>query len=295
MECSLTEKVLKYQKTGLGLDRIVEAISLRIYRYPQRRFGWDEDDSSEFFLSFYQRIPALVTRWRFTGVPFEAYLFASVRWQMRSFRIKQKAETLLRRTGERDEFWLTVNADDTFETERSTEPENAGNPDTVFGAHAGMSELSSAVKKRLLYLTMKGALYLEQHHLKRIAYLIGVPYEQLERSASALRERLDSRLERLESLREKRNRAFFKLRCLEQKLAQNSCIETVRNDLMRRIEIERRRMHEAQYEIARTPRMPSHKDIAEVLGVPKGSVDSGLYYLKESASELYQEPEKRYA
>lgn len=295
MEYSLTEPILQYQRTGLGLERIVEAISLRIYRYPQRRHGWGEDDSSEFFLTFYQRIPALVTRWRNTGVPFEAYLFASVRWQMRTFRIRQKTEALLRRTGESGEFWLTAAVDEAFGSDRLTDSDTVPNPDTPRRLEPGAQELSPAVKKRLLYLSMKGALYLEQHHLEKISFLTGVPFEQLERFSAALRVRLEARLARLESLREKRNRAFFKLRCLEQELGQSGCCETDRNEIVKRIEIERRRMHEAQNEIARTPRMPTHKDIAEVLGVPKGSVDSGLYYLKGSAEELYQEREKRYA
>jgi hypothetical protein len=62
-----------------------------------------------------------------------------------------------------------------------------------------------------------------------------------------------------------------------------------------RLRVYRKQIRAAEIRIEKTDRelkstalLPTHKDIASVLGVAKGSVDSGLYYLRKafSACEL---------
>ena len=47
---SLTEKVLLYQKTREGLYDIVDALAPRVYQFPRRKMGWDEDACGEIFV-----------------------------------------------------------------------------------------------------------------------------------------------------------------------------------------------------------------------------------------------------
>jgi DNA-directed RNA polymerase specialized sigma24 family protein len=49
---------------------------------------------------------------------------------------------------------------------------------------------------------------------------------------------------------------------------------------------EEQRLSNMLDEIAHVRLCPTHRDIADVLGIPKGTVDSGLYYLKESFGAL---------
>ncbi len=50
---SITESVLRYQKTGSGYEEIVKRISMIIYNYPKRLHILTEEDQSDFYLSFY--------------------------------------------------------------------------------------------------------------------------------------------------------------------------------------------------------------------------------------------------
>ena len=49
----------------------------------------------------------------------------------------------------------------------------------------------------------------------------------------------------------------------------------------------RRRMRLAMNRMARVGLAPTNREIASVLGVPKGTVDSGLYWLKKKLASVY--------
>ena len=80
-------------------------------------------------------------------------------------------------------------------------------------------------------------------------------------------------------IREKRNCQFCRLFQLHQKLhyeADNAEKEVI----TARIEKTKSRICKLNRILKSITQMPAHRDIAEIMGIPKGSVDSGLYYLK---------------
>ncbi len=48
----LTEEVLRYQRTGEGLARLIDQISVLVYRFPRAQPGFNEEDGAEFLLRF---------------------------------------------------------------------------------------------------------------------------------------------------------------------------------------------------------------------------------------------------
>ena len=81
-------------------------------------------------------------------------------------------------------------------------------------------------------------------------------------------------------LRGRRNAAWSRIRLLE--VRHRECDdEDRRAELERRMACERRRLDNLRDQLARVPGHTPHKDIADVLGVPKGTVDSGIHYLKK--------------
>ncbi len=87
---SLTEKVLLYQKTREGLHDIVNALAPRVYQFPKRKMGWDEDACGEFYVFVHPRLIRLLDRFRDQGKPFESYLSAVLNWQLRNFARDRK-------------------------------------------------------------------------------------------------------------------------------------------------------------------------------------------------------------
>ena len=95
-----------------------------------------------------------------------------------------------------------------------------------------------------------------------------------------------SRLARLETLRCRRNKAFSQSRLIEAELQVETVpdrIETLQIALRRT----RRRMASSASRMAKVGVSPTNLEIARILGVPKGTVDSGLYWLKKKLTSVY--------
>ena len=59
----------------------------------------------------------------------------------------------------------------------------------------------------------------------------------------------------------------------------------IKERLLLQLVSEKKRLAAVIDEMSRVPASPTHKDIAAVLGIPKGSVDSGIYYLKSALED----------
>ena len=68
---SLTQKVLQYQKTHEGLRDLVGELAPRVYQFPRRKMGWDEDACGDFYVFIHPRLIRLLDRFRDQGKPFE--------------------------------------------------------------------------------------------------------------------------------------------------------------------------------------------------------------------------------
>ncbi|MFW5843438.1 MAG: hypothetical protein ACOCW6_05895, partial [Spirochaetota bacterium] len=95
-----------------------------------------------------------------------------------------------------------------------------------------------------------------------------------------LEERLRKKDPRLETLRRRRNIAYATIIQVQGELF--GCIDSRRRaKLAYRLRVHRKRLETARSLIARVPLRPTNDEIALILGIPKGSVDSTLDYLRK--------------
>ena len=118
------------------------------------------------------------------------------------------------------------------------------------------------------------------------------------RRLAGLVERLRVGLEpaerRLATLRERRNRAFSEARLLEAELAGRPDPDAAER-LRLRLAAANRRMAAAIARMARVRRDPTNREVARALGVPKGTVDCGLFWLKRRLAPGYDPDRERSA
>lgn len=280
---SFTEKVLQYQGTGEGLEELLLFLSPRIYGYPKTRNGWTEDDCGEFFLFFYPRLLRTLQRFNDQGKPFEWYFNSVMRWQYLVYgRVRRK----------REKQWTASIAPELWDPpkEQLSEPAKAegkgGWPELPAAEMARLFRLDPegraarrSDRKRLLFWAMKQARSLDEQALARLHELTGFAPAWLAGVAARLKEQLSRREARLSLLIDRRNRAFSCLRLLEQEIGSEPDPER-RGRLSRSLARARRTLHLSQRRIARIPLRPSNREIAEALGLPKGTVDTSLYWLK---------------
>jgi RNA polymerase sigma factor (sigma-70 family) len=276
---SLTEKVLQYQRTHEGLRALVNEIAPRVYQFPRRTMGWDEDACGDFYVFIHPRLIRLVDRFRDQGKPFESYLWAVLGWQLRNFARERK------RSERSWQVSLRFGQGDLVASDRDEVGESDAQPLRAF-ARLGAVIRSGADRRNFLFLVLKCSRALDEETARPLASIAGVTSEALLSLASALREMRLSREQRLETLRCRRNKAYAQSRLLETELQVETAperIESLEKCLLRT----RRRVRSAASRMARVGISPTNLEIARILGVPKGTVDSGLYWLKKKLTSVY--------
>jgi RNA polymerase sigma factor (sigma-70 family) len=269
---NLTQKVLQYQKTREGLEEIVGELSPRVYQFPRKTMGWDEDACGEFYLFVHARLIRLLDRFRDQGRPFESYLCAVLSWQLRNFARQRKSC---------DRAW---NVGLRIGMENDLEPE----PEAELCVQPGLASVlqSPADRRNFLFLVLKCVRGLDNANVPIMASLASVSVESLYDLMSSLRLAREPREHRLWRFRERRNRAFGQIRLLETELkavCEGQRLETLRRSLARA----KQRMSNAMQRMSKIGLAPTNREIAAALGVPKGTVDSGLYWLKRKLASVY--------
>jgi hypothetical protein len=276
----LTEAVLRYQRTGTGLGELVQRVSCLVYDYPRRRTGFDEDDCGDFLLFIRRRIPSFIHNYRYGGKPFEAYLNGCLRWQLRSFGAHKSARLRQDRLSNAPDRWEEISELSIRVTALTA---YGGTAVAEVPAHIRVPrqkrQRRALTGRRLVVLAMKGCLRLQRADIEALARATGYSPEYLAQAWESLRAASERRLARLQQLRARRNRTFFRLLCVQDQLAalQASGGSDRLEEEAQRL---RTRLLTIREQISRMSLAPTNHEIAQVCGIPKGSVDSALYYLK---------------
>lgn len=283
---SLTARVLEYQRSRTGLDGLVAELAPRVLRYPRHRFGWDDDACSEFYAWFHPRLMRVLGRFRDQGRPFEAYLVSVLHWQARSFARRIRRDEQAWTMGPR--LVAASTPDDGVEPagDREARPRRPPTPRTP--------HLDAADRRGLLFLVLKCSRRLDTPALAAAASATGVAPRRLARLVERLRMGLEPCERRLETLRLRRNGAFCRARILEATLARATDPSEV-PELRRRLEAANRSLAAAVRRMARVRRDPTNREVAGALGVPKGTVDCGLFLLKRRLATVYDPDRERTA
>jgi len=298
MNSNLTEDILLYKRTGKGFEEILRTISIEVYKFPQVRFRWDEDLSGDFFCYFLPRIPGLIKRFTFTGKPFEVYLVSCMKWQMKTFLSKQIRDDRRRRVIEHISATDAYSQNDYEDCGTEVDEEEPYIPllKSILKINSEGNVPEEPFKRRLLYLALSSCEYVSEHIVIRISIMTGIPKLKIEELMKALDERMEKTRARLRMLQTRRNSHYFRIVYVHEELSRNPDREK-RLNLMEELKEEKRKFERTCEELRNLQAGPSHRDIAEVMGIPKGSVDSGIYYIRHAylrfSEREFRESEER--
>jgi RNA polymerase sigma factor (sigma-70 family) len=280
---SLTKKVLDFQASGEGLHDLVRDLAPTVYQFPRHRMGLDEDACGDFYLYFQPRLVRMLGRYRDQGRSFDAYLKSCLGWQLRNFARARRCgdrawETTLRLTAEGDARTGLDQPEGDQGSRRATPVAGGARFGPVGGGIASVVR-TDADRRSFLFLVLKCPALVEDGKAEALAAVAGVTVDRLRALAAVLTERRASREARLQDFAARRNRAFCRARLLEADLRCETDPER-RGVLEERLASANRRMRTAMERMAKVGVAPTNREIAEVLGIPKGTVDSGLFFLK---------------
>lgn len=269
MDDALTQAVLQFQEGLLPLDQVRNLILIETFLHLSRLRRKGEDEVSEFLLDFHGRIPRLLERFRSRGLPFRHFLLRTLRWQWNTFKAERAR---LRRVD------LLTSTTWAVEEVSEAEPE--------FDAEESQPTvaLEPVDRQRLVLLALKASTYLNDRQIEVVSRQSGTDLAWLQACQHRLNTTTLPRVHRNHSLVERRGEVLSK-RLLAEDEARREFDPERRARCERRAQLYRSRLASLDHQKQVLSLSPTHRELANLLGMPKGTVDSSLYHLKRALAD----------
>ena len=229
--------------------------------------GWEEEDFDDYMSWLYPRIGRAIIKYREEGSSFEAYIGTLVRFTLKEF-ISRKSRNYI------SEFvaW-NMNVQDmyTSDNEGIYECEVKKKPDST--EHAKNP-------RQLLILVLKCCNYVSEDFLERISSRLNIEPGKLRSMIDSVKECRTGRLKKIELLRGKINFLFCRCMVYEKNLSVITD-EAIIRQIKEKLQRGRNRLARLRLKLSGIHPDPSNSQIAGILGISKGSVDSSLFTLKK--------------
>lgn len=284
---SLTEAVLEYQRTGIQKKTLMKRIMKELYLKPKVYFPAAPEERADRILEFLPRMERIVSRFTYSGTPFEAYLAATVKWFTRSQEERERSRKL------QDAFCAEEEYRQQYSRDPAAQPD-AGNLPPALPLPEKVRFEEESLRRRILLLTLKCCDFITDPMIERTAAIAGMEVAVIHDMIAKLREAMGPRMARRDALKEKRAAMYLSL-CVCQNAIKREDSEAERMLLRARLARIDVRLRNLDLALARASRMPTHSEIARVTGIPKGSVDSGINYIRNQYAYLLKKDRTGYA
>jgi DNA-directed RNA polymerase specialized sigma24 family protein len=229
--------------------------------------GVGRDDGDDYISWLYPRIKRAIATYRENGSSFETYIGAMIRLTAIEYRSRQARVYAAEAAS-----WITQMPD---MYAREHEPQ--------YGDIAVDTEKPVPIKKsrQHLILVLKCCNYVSEDFLERIVPALGIEPEVLRNMVNRLKKMREKREKEIQRLQESVNFQFFR------NIFYERCLRSIPDDsvaarhLKELHERGRTRLKKKRKLLASQRSDPSNKQIADVLGIAKVTVDSALHYLKK--------------
>jgi hypothetical protein len=237
---------------------------------------WTRDEYDDFISWMYPRIHNAIDAYKETGASFEVYLATIIRVAAKEYRTRRITENVTEYA-----VW-TVRVPEQYAYEEtpfySQESSKKNRTKTPHPAAAAVKRRNNP--RQLLILALKCYRYLSDDFIDKIARKIKIGRNKL---AEMINEIRAVRLERDNEICQMRERVYSQFyRCIvyEKRLSYLPENSPAAITMKQRGEKARKRLEGMRNRLASIRTDPTNRQVAEVIGISKGSVDAGLHALK---------------
>lgn len=272
----LSSTFVQYRRGSVPRSRLIEAIVQFAQIRLHARFHLTREQQHEILNEFYPRLENMCDNYHYQGKSFEAYVFSTLRYFCRTWHRRQM-ERIDR------EVLIGESQSELFVCE---DPAPAVEDDlTPYPLHpvAGVvvsSRFEDAFRRQILICLCKNIPLLSDADAQRYATRLSLPYAWIEAVQRATHERTVQVRERTERMKRHRNRHYVKMIQCERAEGPTSdrALFHRRMWLTWCDRLKRQRVH------------LSNSEVALLLGIPKGSVDSAMTNLTRRLAQSGRPP-----
>jgi DNA-directed RNA polymerase specialized sigma24 family protein len=229
--------------------------------------GWNREDSDDYISSLYPRISRAIDAYQETGASFESYIGSMVRLTAREYRSRKTRDYC-----EETAAWI------------AHLPEMYVCDNEIEYDEQAMAETEGSIKlttpRQLLILILKCSNHVSADLLEKIAPRLGLEPDALNEMIDRLKQMHEKRTMDIITLREKINSQFYRCILYEKKLQTLMPESAAAQRLRKKLKTGRNRLEKTRKRLAHSRIDPSNAQIAQLLGISKGTVDSVLYNLR---------------
>jgi hypothetical protein len=235
----------------------------------------NQDDYDDFLCWLYPRIRRAIDSYQETGASFETYINALVRWGIKEYRGR-----LTRRHITEYSTWKIRTSELAI---RDQEPE-------YLGAKPPPKIIRNP--RQILFLILKSYYFVSDDFIARVAPRVGMKKEKLLALIAKLRTLRAKRDEEIRILQERSYGQFYRCIAYERRLKAATEDSGCYNLLKTRLERAQKRLASIRRRLARARKEATNAQIAEILGVPKGTIDASFFALKRGIHQRGAGPDQ---
>jgi len=277
---SLNELFIKFKKNDIKLSDL-EGYIYNYFFYNQDKTvlnHWKRDEYEDYVSWFYPRIRKAIDTYNDTGSSFEAFIHKFIQTSSKEYRVRITTRNVTEYSA-----WCAM-VPELYVREESPEYFHENDTDKLLNFVSG--ENARKDTRRILALILKCYYYVSDDFIDRVA-------EKMEMDVKQLREMID----KMQKLRQKKDDAIYRMkervycqyyRCFvyEKKLLLIQGNTAAYNKLKIRLEKAKQRLERMRRRLNLIRTDATNRQVAEVIGVKKGTVDASLYKLKAKLNIL---------
>ncbi|MCL1837634.1 MAG: hypothetical protein FWG46_08820 [Treponema sp.] len=268
MHCtvSLNELYADYSAELLDRKELEGAVFRHIDEDTWHLNGFTREEYEDYVSWLYPRIRHAIANYRENGSSFESYIEAMVRMTIKEYRMRQTRKYVAETTA-----WLTQ-MPDAYVSEEKPEYDELQFPG---------NQLKFRNPRQVLILILKCSCYVSDDFLERVSPKLGIEPDEMRRMIDKLRELRANRKRKIDIQRERTNCQFFRCLYYERNLQALNKDSIAAQRMQERLKRGRKRLENMRRRLEQMRPDPTNRQIADVMGIAKGTVDFTLHSLKE--------------
>ena len=282
----LTDSVLSYQYNRIDIKTVMDRVAEHIYSY--RCYYEDYDIFADNLVDLYEKLPNMIKNYKYYGIPFEYYI-------LRCFSLSyMHAHKMSRKDS------IAKVAHEIEHHVKHKTGHNMNRVDLVSLVNSitkrrTYSQKSRGWKYKILVITLKCSLWISDSQLRKIAEITAYNYRHLIAICERLRIMYAYPIDYKQTRIENAGRLFHRLISYYMRIHKSPYDDHETQKLLRTIEDIRESIERNNAKEVRIRIVPSNNDIALLLGIPKGTVDSIMLNVQKKLSDLYGEWNEQHA